>query len=149
MTRKVDHNALRTNQAFLIALLGIAFIADLPALVAFVAVVMLVGAIYPPLRLFVLVYQHLLKPSGLIKPDVIEDNPEPHRFSMLLGGICSAISFVALLAGSAVVGWGFSILVIVLASLNLFLGFCAGCFVYYQLNKFGVPGFSQAPIQQV
>jgi hypothetical protein len=29
----------------------------------------------------------------------------------------------------------------VLAAANLFFGFCAGCFVYYQLGKLGVPGF--------
>ena len=39
-------------------------------------------------------------------------------------------------------------LVIVLAALNLFLGFCAGCFVYYQLSKLGVPGFDRRPMGQ-
>jgi len=146
MPRKVDHNALRTNQVFIITLLALAFVLDLSPVVGLVAVVMLVGAVLPPLRLFVLVYQYILKPTGLVKPDVIEDNPEPHRFAMLLGGVCAGISFLALLAGAAVVGWAFSILVIFLAALNLFLGFCAGCFVYYQLNKLGVPGFNQAPI---
>jgi hypothetical protein len=38
-------------------------------------------------------------------------------------------------------------IVVVLAAVNLFLGFCVGCFVYYQLNKLGVPGFEYAPIQ--
>lgn len=145
--RKVDHSALRTNQAFIIILLLLAFIFDVVPLAGFVAVVMLVGALYPPLRLFVWVYQYLLKPAGVVKPDVIEDNPEPHRFAMLLGGIFSGASFLVLLLTDAVtVGWALSLLVVVLAALNLFLGFCAGCFVYYQLNKLGVPGFDHAPI---
>jgi hypothetical protein len=38
--------------------------------------------------------------------------------------------------------------VVVLAALNLFLGFCAGCFVYYQLNRLGVPGFQYSPVKR-
>jgi hypothetical protein len=37
-------------------------------------------------------------------------------------------------------------LVVTLAALNLFLGFCAGCFVYYQLNRLQVPGFDHRPL---
>ncbi len=147
MVRKVDHNALRTNQTFIIGLLIIAFVAELPLLVAFVAAVMVIGAAYPPARLFVRVYQHILKPAGLVKPDVITDNPEPHRFAMAVGGVFLVASTLALFAEAALVGWVLAWIVIVLAALNLFIGFCAGCFVYYQLNKLGLPGFTQAPIE--
>ena len=85
--RKVDHSALRTNQVLIIFLLALAFVLDTPIIVAFVAAVMVIGAIFPQLRLFVRVYKHILKPAGLIKPDVVNDNPEPHRFSMSLGGV--------------------------------------------------------------
>ena len=144
--RKVDHSALRTNQAFIIGLLLLAFVIDQPILVAFVSVVMLVGTVFPSAGLFKRVYRHMLKPIGLVKPDVIEDNPEPHRFSQLLGGLFTAVSMIALLASLPVLGWALTWLVIVLASLNLFVGFCAGCFVYYQLNRLGVPGFARAPV---
>ena len=147
MARKVDQNALRTHQAILIVVLLAAFILDLLPLVVFAAVVMVVGALYPPGRLFVRIYQHILKPAGIIKPQVIEDNPEPHRFSMALGGIFLTISTLALLADVTTLGWAFLFIVVVLAAINLFLGFCVGCFVYYQLNKLGVPGFEYAPIQ--
>jgi hypothetical protein len=147
--RKVDQNALRVNQAFIIFFLLLAYIADSPALVVFIAAVMLIGAAVPDLRLFVLIYRHLLLPTGLIRPDVYEDNPEPHRFAMLLGGIFSGAAAICLLVLEAIsLGWALAILVVVLAALNLFLGFCAGCFVYYQLNKLGVPGFDRAPIQR-
>jgi hypothetical protein len=147
MARKVDHSALRTNQAVIIVLLLVAFIVNVPALVAFVAAVMLIGAAVPQARLFVLLYQYALKPANLLQPDVIEDNPEPHRFSMALGGIFTAASTVALVAGAATIGWALAWVVIILAALNLFAGFCAGCFMYYQFNKFGVPGFDRAPIR--
>lgn len=144
--RRVDQNALRTNQVFIIALLLIAFVGNIVPLVAFIAAVMLIGALYPAARLFVLIYQHALKPSGLVKPDVIEDNPEPHRFAMLLGGIFSMLATLSLIVGWSAIGWALALLVVFLAGLNLFVGFCAGCFMYYQLNRFGVAGFDRAPL---
>jgi len=82
-----------------------------------------------------------------VQPRVIEDNPEPHRFAQGLGGTFVLLGFLALLAGLPVVGWGLVWLVIGLAAANLFLGFCAGCFVYYQLNRLGAPGFRYSRLQ--
>lgn len=144
---KVDQSALRVNQAFIIVLLVTAFLVDSVWLVAFVGVVMLLGTAVPPLSLFKRIYQHLLKPIGLVKPDVIMDNPEPHRFAQGFGGVVVAAAVAALLAGLSLVGWILTAVVIILAALNLFLGFCAGCFVYYQLNRLGVPGFTHAPLK--
>ncbi len=58
------------------------------------------------------------------------------------------LGLVALLAGQSVVGWALVWMVVALAALNLLVGFCAGCFVYYQLNLLGVPGFRYSPIRQ-
>jgi hypothetical protein len=79
---------------------------------------------------------------------VIEDNPEPHRFSQGLGALFVGIGLLFMLAGLPAVGWAFVWLVIGLASLSLFLNFCAGCFMYYQLNKLGVPGFRHSPVRR-
>ena len=144
--RKVDQSALKINQTFIIGLLILAFVLNSIWLVAFVAVVMLLGTAVPNLSLFKRIYQHLLKPAGLVKPNVIVDNPEPHRFAQGFGGVVVAIAVLALLVGATTIGWALTGLVVVLAALNLFLGFCAGCFVYYQLSKLGVPGFTRAPI---
>lgn len=143
----VDHSALRVNQAFIIALLIVAFIADSPLIVALVALVMLLGTAAPGAALFKLVYRRLLRPAGLVKPDVIADNPEPHRFAQGFGGVVLALALITLLAGQAVAGWALVWLVIALAALNLFLAFCAGCFLYYQLNKLNVPGFDHSPVE--
>ena len=147
MDRKVDESALKVNQAFIIGLLLLAFVLDSVWLVAFVGGVMLLGTAVPGLSLFKRAYQHLLKPAGLVKPHVITDNPEPHRFAQGFGGVVVALAVIALLAGQPIIGWALVGLVIVLAALNLFLGFCAGCFVYYQLNRLGVPGFARSPIR--
>lgn len=146
--RKVDQSALRTNQAFIVGLLILAFIFNNIWLVAFVGVVMLLGTAVSPLSLFKQLYFAGLKPAGIIKPDVIVDNPEPHRFAQGFGGFVVASAVAALLLGATELGWGLVWFVVALAALNLFVGFCAGCFVYYQLNKVGLPGFTRSPIKQ-
>jgi hypothetical protein len=148
MTRKVDQSALKVNQGFIIGLLLLAFVMDAVWLVVFVGGVMLLGTAVPALSLFKRIYQHGLKPAGLIQPQIIIDNPEPHRFAQGFGGIVVALAVLVLLAGQIIVGWALVGLVVVLAALNLFLGFCAGCFLYYQLNKLGVPGFAHSPIRR-
>lgn len=141
----VDHNALRTNQAFIITLLALAFILNTPIPVGFVAAVMLVGTVWPAAALFMRIYRHILRPLGLVHADIVPDRPEPHRFAQGLGGSFTALSFLALLAGYTVLGWALTWLVIVLAALNLFLGWCAGCTTYYWLSRLGVPGFEHQP----
>lgn len=144
--RKVDQSALKVNQAFIIGLLLLSFMLDATWLAAFIGVVMLLGTAVPSLSLFKRIYQHLLKPVGLVKPHVTPDNPEPHRFAQGFGGVVVALAVLLLWAGQPFWGWALVWLVVVLAALNLFLGFCAGCFVYYQLNRLGVPGFTRSPI---
>jgi hypothetical protein len=141
LPRRVDRSALRVNQAIIIALLALAFVADSALLVAFVAAVMLLGTIEPRFALFQQFYRGALKPAGLVRPDVIEDNPEPHRFAQGIGGTVLSLGLLALGLGLPALGWGLVWMVIALAAANLFLGFCAGCFIYYQFNRLGVPGF--------
>lgn len=145
--RQVDQSSLRVNQAFIIGLLIPAFILDLPILVAFVATVMLLGTAVPKLALFKGIYQRVLRPAGLVNPDLKKDNPEPHRFAQGFGGFVLSLAVVSLLIGGSLFGWLLVWVVIGLAALNLFLGFCAGCFIYYQLNRLNVPGFIHSQIQ--
>jgi hypothetical protein len=49
-----------------------------------------------------------------------------------------ASSSALLVLNAATVGWTLAWIVIVLAAVNLFFGFCAGCFVYYQLDRWGL-----------
>ncbi len=146
MARKVDQAALKVNQVFIISLLILAFVLDAVWLAAFVGVVMLLGTAVPQLALFKRIYLHLLKPAGIVKPDVITDNPEPHRFAQGFGGVVVMLAVATLGAGFTSIGWGLMAVVVILAALNLLLGFCAGCFVYYQLNRLGIPGFTRSPM---
>ncbi len=142
--KKVDHSTLRVNQGVIIVLLLLGFILNAPALAAVVAFFMLGGtAIGRPGFFFV--YTLLLRPLGIARPDVLQDNPEPHRFAQGFGGVVAAGSAVLLFTGAALAGWLLTWIVMVLAAANLFLGFCAGCAVYYWLNRLRVPGFARTP----
>ena len=43
--------------------------------------------------------------------------------------------------------WALIAFVALLALTYLLLNFCGGCFIYYQLNRLGVPGFRHSPIR--
>jgi hypothetical protein len=144
--RKVDHTGLKTGQAATIILLILAFILNSTLLVAFVALAQLLGALDVPYAPYRLLYQKVVKPSGLAKPNVIQDNPEPHRFAMLVGAIFNGAATLALLASAPTLAWVLVAIVVVLANLNYWVNFCAGCWMYYQLHRFGIPGFTQAPL---
>lgn len=142
--QKVDHSALKTNQIIIITLNILAFILNQWWLAAFVALVMGIGS---ALKVpgFGFVYKSILKPRGWMKPDVLDDNPEPHRFAQFLGFLFMTGGSVALFLGSSVLGWSLVWLVVALAALNAFGGFCVGCAVYYWLARFKLPGFSKEP----
>ena len=142
--QKVDHAVLKTNQIMIIILSILAFILNQWWLAAFVAVVMGIGS---ALKIpgFLVVYKNIVKPLGWIKPDVLDDNPEPHRFSQILGFLFMTGGSVALVLGSSVLGWSLVWLVVALAALNAFGGFCVGCAVYYWLVRLHLPGFSKQP----
>jgi molybdopterin converting factor small subunit len=141
--RPVDHAALRTNQAVIIGLLMAAFVADAPVLVLAVGLLMLIGAARsrPAFGWF----YSWLRGAGLLRPDVLSDNPEPHRFAQLLGGVFLSLSALSFALGWAFPGWSLAALVAILAAVNLFAGICVGCAIYYWLARLHVPGFSKAP----
>lgn len=144
--RRVDHTALKVNQAFIISLLIAGFLLSSWWLVALVAAVMLLGTAAPQLALFKQIYRRLMLPAGLLQARVAPDNPEPHLFAQGFGGVVLALALLALAGSQIVLGWALVWLVVALAALNLFVGFCAGCFLYYQLSRLGVPGFDRRPL---
>ena len=141
--RPVDHAALRTNQAVIIGLLAGSFVADAPALVFLLALLMLVGAARSR-PAFGWLYA-LLRQAKLLHPDVLQDNPEPHRFAQLLGGVFLSLASIGFAVGASGLAWALAGLVAVLAAVNLFAGICVGCAIYYWLARFRVPGFSKSP----
>ncbi len=142
--QKVDHARLKSHQIIIVVLNVLAFILNLPILAALVALVMGIGTVLK-VPGFGFVYNYVLKPRGWMKPDVLDDNPEPHRFAQLMGFVFMTAGSIALVLGATVLGWGLVWLVAALAALNAFGGFCVGCAVYYWLNRLHLPGFTKQP----
>jgi hypothetical protein len=97
MVKKVDTTAIKFNQASIIAFTLLAYVLDLPWLVLFVGAVLAVGSIWPGAALFQQAYRQVLKPMGLVKPHVIDDDPAPHRFAQGAGATFLGLSSLALL----------------------------------------------------
>jgi hypothetical protein len=140
----VDHSALRFNQAMIIALLCLGFIIDRWWLVLFVGVVMALGTLADRPG-FVPLYRWLRR-HGLLRPDVIQDYRQPHRFAQGVGASFLALALLAFAIKTSLLAWLLAGIVVMLAGLNLFAGFCLGCALYYWLGRIGAPGFSLAPL---
>lgn len=135
---KVDRSTLKFNQGAIILLTGIAFIFNISWIIALVAIVLLTGTVFPNVGLFKVIYLHIARRYGIIKPDIIKEDNKQHIFAQGLGGVFLSISFLFLeFTNLQLIGWTLSILVLVLAFVNLTLNFCAGCFIYFQLGKLG------------
>jgi Domain of unknown function (DUF4395) len=137
---RLDAHLLKFSQACVVALTAVAYLLQLRWLVPVAAVLLAVSAIAPTIGPFRLLYRLVVIPARLWRPRIVEDDPAPHRFAQAVGSvflIASSIFLYALPATPAI-GWGLDIVVFVLATLNLTVGFCAGCFVYYQLGRIGL-----------
>src|ERR1700674_5567035 len=128
-TQLVDHSALKVNQTgivttVLVAFIGSAFYRPLLVLIPLLAIV----------KQF---YFKVLKPRGIVKPRPVQDRPEPHNFAQGLGGVFLAVASVFLIP-LPVVGLALSLLVAVLAFVNLAFGYCLGLQFYFQLGGAGL-----------
>lgn len=130
-----DRTALRVNQAAIIALLLIAFIVDLPWLVVIVAAIMTLGALSPELAVFQRLYRDVLRPAGILRPDIHHEDAAPHRFAQGMGAATLILACLALFLGAPTVGWALALIVVALAAINLIFGFCVGCFIFFQLQR--------------
>jgi hypothetical protein len=141
---KIDHSTLKIHQVILILLNILAFVFNAPWLAVVITIFLLVGVLRKDPG-FGFIYKYALKPWKLIKPEILDDNPEPHRFAQLLGGLFMAGGSLALYMNAGFLGWGLVWIVVALAALNVFGGFCVGCAVYYWLARLNLPGFSKQP----
>ncbi len=136
--QQVDHNAIKFGQIAIMVVVAAAWLLDLPWLVLLLAAALLLNVAWPaggPLRLL---YRRVALPLRVVRPHLVVDDPAPHRFSQGVGMVFLAASAAALYLGAAWWGWGLASLVGVLAAVNVFWNFCAGCFLYYQLRRAGL-----------
>lgn len=140
MSLPLDHAAIKTGQILSIITLAASYILDRWELVAMLSAIFLITALAWEYGPFSLLYRFLLKPVGLVKPDIRTDNLQPHRFGQAVGAASAMIAATLLHIGQDTAGW---LLVAILALLTAvsYMGWCIGCFIYYQLNRFGLGGF--------
>ncbi|HEY8448433.1 MAG TPA: DUF4395 domain-containing protein [Thermomicrobiales bacterium] len=134
----VDANGLRTNQALIVGFVALAFVLGDAAgawLLLAVAISLAIGAARPGFGPFQLFYRRVLRALGLVPARPRPDDPAPHRFAQALGATVLTIAAVAILAGASAVGWILAWVVVALALTNLLFGFCAGCFLFFQIRR--------------
>ena len=137
-----DHSVLKVGQVFIMGLNLLAFVLGFVLqvqwgwlFVPLVAILMLLGVANRDLNFFRLFYLRALKPAGIVKPRVVQEDPAPHQFAQLVGGSFLAASTLAFLLNLTLAGWVLSWIVIVLAFVNFAFDFCVGCQVYFQLDR--------------
>jgi hypothetical protein len=137
-----DRSVLKVGQVFIIGLNVIAFALGFVLqlqyawlLVPLVGVVMAAGVASPTLNLFRQLYLRVLKPAGIVKPNVAQEDATPHRFANGVGATFLGFSSLAFLLGAAGLGWVLAWIVILLAFINFAFDFCVGCQVYFQLDR--------------
>jgi Domain of unknown function (DUF4395) len=136
---RVDTHLAKFSQACTVALAGLAFVFNQPVIVLIAAIVMTLAALLPDVSPYRLLYRGIVLSLGLWKPRVVEDDPAPHRFAQGVGAVfLVAATLVLFLTRTYAVGWTLDLIVFVLAAVNLTVGFCAGCFVYYHLGRLGI-----------
>ncbi len=142
----IDQNQIKFNMAMTASLLIIGYLLNSWIPVAVAIVCQFSGAMGLTFAPYRIIYTRIVVPIGIMKPNKIPDNHAPHHFAALVGGLFDLIGVILILVGMSVTGWIFIGIVFLLSILNLFLGFCAGCFMYYTFNKLSIPGFSNSPV---
>jgi hypothetical protein len=140
---RFDRSALKVGQVILIGGLVVGWLVALAQPTAAVAlpifaVMLLGGALSPSTSLPRALYVGVLKPRGLVRPRVRVEDPAPHRFAQLVGGIFLVAASITAFAGHLTVAWTLGWIVIALALLNFALDICVGCIVYAQLVRVGL-----------
>ena len=136
---RVDTHLAKFSQAGTMLLSGLAFVLNQPFIVVFAAIILLLSALVPSISPFRLLYRYVVLPLHLMQPRIVEDDPAPHRFAQGVGAaFLIASSLILYLTSASALGWVLDLIVFVLAGINLTVGFCAGCFVYYHLGRTGM-----------
>ena len=136
---RLDAHLGKFSQASTFALAGLAFVFNQPIIVLITMLILALSALIPAAGPYRLVYRYVLVPLHILRPRIVEDDPAPHRFAQGVGAVFLLAATLALFLGHATVpGWTLDLIVFALSGLNLFVGFCAGCFVYYHLGRLGL-----------
>jgi len=145
-----DRSVLKVNQTILMIAIVVGYVVGLayPAvawILPVLAVMMLAAVASPALNVPRILYTQVLRPSGIVKPRIVQEDPAPHRFAQLVGGVFLAAASVFVIADLLLAGWVLAWIVAALAFLNFAFNICVGCIMYAQLVRIGVLPLHREP----
>jgi hypothetical protein len=145
-----DRSVLKVNQAILMGVIVVGYLIGLAYqpiawVLPVLAVMMLAGVGSPSLNVPRLLYLRWLKPARIVKPRVVHEDPAPHRFAQLVGGVFLAAASVFVITGLLLVAWVLAWIVAALAFLNFAFNICVGCIMYAQLVRIGLLPLARDP----
>jgi Domain of unknown function (DUF4395) len=145
-----DRSVLKVNQMILMVAIVIGYLLALAYpgvawILPVLAVMMLAAVASPSLNVPRLLYTRVLRPSGIVKPRIVQEDPAPHRFAQLVGGVFLTAASIFVITGLLVVAWVLAWIVAALAFLNFAFNICVGCIVYAQLVRIGLLPLGREP----
>jgi uncharacterized membrane protein YjjP (DUF1212 family) len=125
----VDVNVPRFNQAMVALLVGLGYVAAVPALVMVAFVVVALSRIAGPrFGLFTQLYLRVIRPR---REEPIKTEPAaPPRFSQLLATVFLGVASSAFLIGWSTSGWVIALSVFAIATLASVGRICVGCIFF-------------------
>jgi hypothetical protein len=135
---RIDAHLGKFSQGCTVLLTGLAFLFQLPIIIAVTALILALSAFVPEISPYRLIYKGIVVPLGLLKPRIVEDDPSPHRFANVIGTVfLVASAMVLFFTPLKTLGLVLDLIIFVLSTINLTVGFCLGCFMYYHLGRLG------------
>ncbi|MDH5710535.1 MAG: DUF4395 domain-containing protein [Gammaproteobacteria bacterium] len=144
MSNQVDHAEIKMGQILTIIIAASALVIQEPALLIPLGIIFLLSGTVRKISPFTLLYRYVIRPTGLMRSDYRLDNIQPHKFGQLVGVQTVVIALALIQLGYPLAGWSVVAILIVLTMIS-YAGWCIGCFIYYQLNSFGLGGFFKHP----
>jgi Domain of unknown function (DUF4395) len=145
-----DRSVLKVNQMILMVTIVVGYVIGLAYpevawILPVLAVMMLAAVSSPSLNVPRILYTQVLRPSGIVKPRIVQEDPAPHRFAQLVGGVFLTIATIFVITDVLLVAWVLAWIVAALAFLNFAFNICVGCIMYAQLVRIGVLPLHREP----
>ena len=145
-----DRSVLKVNQTILMVTIAVGYVVGLAYhgvawILPVLAVMMLAAVASPSLNVPRILYTQVLRPSGIVKARIVQEDPAPHRFAQLVGGVFLAAASAFVIVDLLLAAWVLAWIVAALAFLNFAFNICVGCIMYAQLVRIGVLPLHREP----
>jgi Domain of unknown function (DUF4395) len=139
-----DITARKAHQWTMVTLVAAAFVLEgvqAPLLLALAGTIMLAGRFWWPADLVRQLVWRVLEPAGILRRHEAHEDHETRRLARLLGGAVWLLSAALLVAKLSGLAWVLAFAIAVMVALDASVDFCVLCFLFMQLERFGLlPG---------